>query len=106
MNKKELTEELARIGIDHRFYSLDGSLEPDRIIMKNYHGIWEVFYFDERGNIHKEKKFSSEDEACRYIYDYFLDSPASIPGKKKMDEKVSKLKTKSPIKTPDVIELK
>ncbi len=106
MNKKELIEELAKIGIDQRFYSLDGSLEPDRIIMKNYHGIWEVFYFDERGNIHKEEKFISEDAACRYIYEYFLDSPSSIPGRKKMNEKLSKMKIKKPLKTPDVIELK
>lgn len=85
MNKQELVEELKKIGIDNRYYSLDGSLS-DGIVMKNYHGIWEVFYF-ERGKFYNETKFYSEDEACKYVYKIFEDSPESIPGRKKCKKK-------------------
>ena len=53
------------------FYSLDGELLPDRIVLYHNYAKWEVFYFDERGNREKEKIFFSESDACEYIYEYF-----------------------------------
>jgi len=71
MNKSELKAQLDKLGVNTDFYSLEGELLPDRIVLcQNYHR-WEVFYFDERGNRDSEKVFSSEEEACEYIYDYF-----------------------------------
>ncbi|MFV0237437.1 MAG: hypothetical protein ACK5HU_02735 [Flavobacteriales bacterium] len=67
MKIKELKTKLDRLGIAPSYYSLDGSLEPDRIILYRSYSIWEVFYFSERGTRPDEKKFSSEEEACIYV---------------------------------------
>ena len=40
------------------------------------YGIWEVFYFDERGNRDNEKVFPSENEACEYIFENFKEQKA------------------------------
>lgn len=71
MNKLELKQRLDKLEVNPDFYSLEGDLLPDRIVLyQNYHR-WEVFYFDEKGNRDNEKVFSSEKEACEYLYDYF-----------------------------------
>ena len=71
MNKSELKYRLNELEVDPIFYSLEGELQPDRVVLyRNYHR-WEVFYFDEKGNRDNEKVFSSEKEACDYIYNYF-----------------------------------
>ena len=36
-------------------------------------GKWLVYYFSERGDRSSEKYFSTEDEACQYIYDHMLE---------------------------------
>jgi hypothetical protein len=103
MNKKELIIKLKEIGIDKNHYSLDSNLEPSKVILKHYHGVWEFFVCDERCNEYDNKKFFSEAEACEYLYKYFEDSPSSVPGKKKAQERQKKYKPKKPINTPDVI---
>ncbi len=71
MNKEELEDQLKELDVFRGFYSLDGELLPDRMVLYHNYNKWEVFYFDERGNRGKEKIFYSEDEACQYLYDYF-----------------------------------
>ncbi|HCY43456.1 MAG TPA: hypothetical protein DHV48_19330 [Prolixibacteraceae bacterium] len=71
MNKKELKHKLDELNVYCGFYSLEGELLPDRIVLHNNYDKWKVFYFDERGNQDKEKVFSSESDACNYIYEYF-----------------------------------
>jgi hypothetical protein len=71
MNKKSLKKSLDNLKVNPAFYSLEGELLPDRLILNKNYIIWEVFYFDERGNINNLKKFTEEEEACLYIYDYF-----------------------------------
>lgn len=74
MNKQGLKYKLDQLGIYPGFYSLNGDLLPDKIVLyQNYHK-WEVFYFDERGNREKFHAFESESEACNYIYSYFKNS--------------------------------
>jgi len=71
MNRYELKDELDRLGVHAGFYSLEGNLLPDRIVLYHNYSKWEVFYFDERGNRDNEKVFFSENDACNYIYEYF-----------------------------------
>lgn len=74
MNKNELRNRLDKLGISRNFYSLSGKLLPDRVVLYNSYDKWIVFYFSERGTRDNEKSFSSEDEACRYILELFINS--------------------------------
>ena len=71
MNRSDLKNRLNALNVYPGFYSLDGELLPDRIVLYQNYAKWEVFYFDERGNRDKEKIFFSESDACEYIYEYF-----------------------------------
>ncbi|KIO76011.1 hypothetical protein TH53_17480 [Pedobacter lusitanus] len=72
MNREELKQKLEELNVYPGFYSLNGELLPDRIVLNHNYDKWEVFYFDERGNRDSEKTFSSENDACNYIYRYFI----------------------------------
>ncbi len=74
MNKVKLKEKLDNLAVNEKFYSLNGNLLPDRVILYNSYDQWLVFYFDERGNKNEERIFNSENEACQYIYNYFKKS--------------------------------
>jgi len=71
MNREELRRKLDELNVYPGFYSLEGELLPDRIVLYQNYAKWEVFYFDERGNRDNEKVFFSESEACNYIYEHF-----------------------------------
>ncbi|KWW28195.1 MAG: Uncharacterized protein F083_2886 [bacterium F083] len=71
MNTTDLKKELDNLGISESLYSLDGSLDCDRIILYENYYKWEVFYFSERGTRDNYQIFFSEDEACRYNFDLF-----------------------------------
>lgn len=71
MNRKELKHKLDKLDIYPEFYSLEGNILPDRIVLYHNYNKWEVFYFDERGNRDNENVFFSETDACNYIYEYF-----------------------------------
>lgn len=71
MKRAELKRSLDEMGVNPGFYSLDGELLPDRIVLYPNYDIWEVFYFDERGNRDRQRMFASESDACQYIYDFF-----------------------------------
>lgn len=71
MNREELRENLQALGINKSLFSLNGDLLPDRVVLYHSYNNWLVFYFDERGNRNDERVFTSEDEACRYIFERF-----------------------------------
>jgi hypothetical protein len=71
MDKLELKKRLDDLEINPDYYSLEGELLPDRIVLYQNYNLWEVFYFDERGYRDNNKVFHSEGEACDYIYNYF-----------------------------------
>lgn len=73
MNKNELEYKLNLLEVRPSSYALEGELLPDRIVLYNSYHNWEVFYLDERGGRNDVKVFSSEDEACQYIYEIFRD---------------------------------
>lgn len=68
MHRKELIKILEQEGIPSCWYSLYGELLPDRIVLYENYGKWEVFYFDERGNKQMLRKCSSETSACEFIH--------------------------------------
>lgn len=70
-NRKELKCKLDDLDVFPEFYSLEGNLLPDRIVLFHNYSKWEVFYLDERGNRNNEKVFFAENDACDYIYNYF-----------------------------------
>lgn len=57
MNIVELKRHLDTIGINRDFYSLEGALLPDRIVLYKNYDKWEVFYLDELGNREKHRIF-------------------------------------------------
>lgn len=67
MTKIELKKKLTELGYQN-LYSLDGSVGPDLVVLYKNYSVWEVFYIDEHGNRTSPKLFSSEEEACDYIY--------------------------------------
>ncbi len=71
MNIIELKEKLDEMEINPNFYSLDEGLYPDRLILLKNHTVFEVFYFDERGNKEKKQIFTNEKDACKYVYTFF-----------------------------------
>lgn len=73
MDRITLKEELDRLGIDEREYSLYNDLVLDSIVLYQNYDRWEVFYYDERAQRTDEKTFSSEADACDHIYQLFID---------------------------------
>jgi hypothetical protein len=71
MNKDILKSKLDELKVYEGFYSLNGEILPDRMVLYHNHNKWEVFYFDERGNRNNERTFSSGSDACLYIYEHF-----------------------------------
>ena len=72
MGRSELKKKLDLLGVNPSYYSLEGDLGPDRIVLYNSYDKWDVFYQDERGGRHDKRIFSSEGEACDHVHDLFL----------------------------------
>lgn len=68
MNRAELRETLDADGIRPDAYSLEGGLYEDRLCIDEDYGVWEVYYV-ERGKRWNQRRFDTEDEACRYLLD-------------------------------------
>ena len=73
MNTRDLKKLLRNLNVPSSYCSLNGIELPDRIILSKESGKWLVYYFSERGNRSSEKYFSTEDEACQYIYDHMIE---------------------------------
>jgi hypothetical protein len=71
MTRIELERKLNILNIDSSFYSLDGDLNPDSIILYNSYNAWVVFYLDERGYRNNERVFESQELAYDYICKLF-----------------------------------
>ncbi len=78
MKKQELERQLAELGVRAGFYSLNGELLPDRVVLYQNYNRWEVFYFDEKGNREDFHSFDNETDACDYIYRYFADRTSQL----------------------------
>ena len=68
LKSKELKKELEQLGIPAYLYNLDGIGRADeRLCLEFSDNEWHVYY-SEKGVKTTDKIFTSEDEACEYIY--------------------------------------
>jgi hypothetical protein len=67
MTKNELQNLLIKERIPENYYSLEGGIPNDRMVLSKTKRGWEVYY-SERGSRSEIKEFISEKEACEYIY--------------------------------------
>jgi hypothetical protein len=79
MNKAELKQALDKNGTNPRYYTLDGfddSLFNDIFVLDNIDGQWLVYYLEqgEKKNVHV---FDSEEEACRFLYNWMISAPGN-----------------------------
>ena len=65
MTIEQLKQELERLGIPRRVYSLNGR-KDERLCIEAREGMWHV-YFVERGKEGSVKQFATESEACYFM---------------------------------------
>lgn len=71
MDTCQLKQKLDELEISTEAYSLDGTLSPDRMVLFHDFKEWIVLYLDQEGERNNVKTFSSESEACSYLYNYY-----------------------------------
>ena len=78
MNRQQLQDALRRENIQDRCYSLETqTFDPDEALcLRQTDGRWVVFY-SERGLQTGEATFSSESEACDYMFDALVSDPTT-----------------------------
>jgi hypothetical protein len=77
MDVEELKIALEKEGVNPIYYSLNGSTKRawmGAFILENKETEWLVYYY-ERNNISHLMKYSSEDEACKYMLEQLLRDP-------------------------------
>ncbi len=72
MDRQQLKLALYKLGVNPKRYAFD-TLESDAVILYQNYSLFEVFYLSERGNRDMKKSFSSEAEACEYVYNLFAE---------------------------------
>lgn len=68
MTKSELLTKLQTYDVPLSLFSLNEGLKPDAFILLESDGIWEGFYFDEKGNEHDRILYPSEEIAYDYLW--------------------------------------
>ncbi len=68
MNTSQLEKKINKLNIRHDAYSLNGGNPSQAYVLSQEAEFWSVYY-SERGIKIDERKFKSEDEACRYFLD-------------------------------------
>jgi len=63
MTLEELKRKLTVCKVPERWYSLDGGLKPDAVIIYRNYSFWECFYLDEKGVRNMERVFTSDEDA-------------------------------------------
>lgn len=76
MTLVELASLLERVGIRPDAYSLEGGLPDDRYCIERRGSTWYVYYA-ERGNRNAERLFTTEEEACEYLYALLQRDPST-----------------------------
>ena len=78
MNRDELARRLLREGFRSDLCSLDGGFPPllEGFMLKKSSGRWTVEYY-ERGMTRTLAEYSTEEEACEYLYETLKDDPTT-----------------------------
>ena len=69
MNINELVHILEKNQVPRRYYSFDGAGGGDCFALEFIDSHWVISYYSERGTRREEGVFTSEDEACRAMFD-------------------------------------
>lgn len=74
-DRNRLKEMLDKNGIPEHYYSLWNEYNNDTItLVDNSNVFWEIVYMDEKGHKSLLKICPTEDEACKCLYDYFVNN--------------------------------
>ena len=68
MTKKELTQKLNQLNVSVNRYSIDSGMKADSLFLVNNHGLWQIYYIDERGGQNLLKQFIEEEDACNQLF--------------------------------------
>lgn len=72
MRKQELKKALFEMGVPSSYFNLDGTGRTDeRFCLEFIDNEWRV-YFCERGIKTTNESFTSEEDACRFIYEQLV----------------------------------
>lgn len=69
MKIDELKCKLINLEVNPSWYSLNGELEVDRLVLFRIYSVWQVLYVDDRGNQEEIAVFGTEEEAGQFLYD-------------------------------------
>ncbi len=75
MNTQELNQKLIALQINPTFYSLDGRIVVGQVLEKKDNNLFLVYSVDDRGGQYNKHEFAKEEEACEYLYNFFLKYP-------------------------------
>ena len=67
LNLKELDNILKAEKVKPNWYSIDGKVVPDRMIIQQIDGNWNVFYYGDRGEVTDETIYDNESAACEHL---------------------------------------
>jgi hypothetical protein len=76
LNRQEVAVLAEREGIRPTTFGLEGGLPPERYVLSMEEGGWAVYY-SERGLRTGERRFETEDEACRYLWRLLVEDPTT-----------------------------
>jgi hypothetical protein len=76
MNRAELVMQLDELGVNRDAYCLDGGLPNECYTLEPRATEWAVYY-SERGRRSMEQVFSTEAQACQFLFNWIAQSPAS-----------------------------
>jgi hypothetical protein len=76
MNVQDLVSELTKCGVRRSSYTLDSRDPNEQYVLHAEDGGW-VVYYSERGIRRKPTRFSTEDEACRFLLKWICDDPTT-----------------------------
>ena len=75
MNRAELVKQLNELRVNRAAYCLDGGLPNECYTLEQRATGWAVYY-SERGRRSMEQVFSTEAQACQFLFDGIAQSPA------------------------------
>jgi hypothetical protein len=75
MNRAELVKQLNELKVNRAAYRLDGGLPNECYTLEQRATDWAVYY-SERGRRSMEHIFSTEAQACQFLFDWIAQSPA------------------------------
>lgn len=76
MDRAELVKQLDGLGVNRAAYCLDGGLPNECYTLEPRANEWAVYY-SERGRRSMEHVFSTEAQACQFLFDWIAQSPGS-----------------------------